>query len=514
MNVFFCNFVVISKNMSRSFINILMFSVISAFLCMAPVHAKEGRAKKFTVVVDAGHGGKDFGAVDNKAKEKDINLGVALQLEKLVKKKLKDANIVMTRDDDTYLTLQQRADIANKAKGDLFISIHTNSVDKSNKNRKTVSGSSVYALGLHKDDNNMRVARRENSVIELEENFDQKYSGFDPSKDESYIIFEMAQKKNLSKSIRFAEQAQKKLVKSGRKDRGVHQAGFWVLWATSMPSVLIELDFICNPTSARYLNSDKGHKELATAIFNALEDYYESWLHSQGRVSDRRERDLSSTENTMREDNAIPSALADTDGNTPLVASSKAVVRTLDKAPARNVGGAYATARRRRRPESAKRSSSARNVETAFIPLHSDSERRGRIVEVAAEPEVHSDLVADDSSADKKSKNKKKDKKKKEKKEKKDKKKSRSSSHNAKIDRFVKVYKIQILASADMLKQNNPRFCGLTPVSTFKENNLYKYYYGESSDKKEIERMLREVRKKIPDAFVVSSMKSMNANKN
>ena len=166
----------------------------------------------------------------------------------------------MTRDNDTYLTLQQRADKANKAKANLFVSIHTNSVDKSNKNRRKVEGSSVYVLGLHKDANNMAVARRENSVIELEENFEERYSGFDPSKDESYIIFEMAQKKNLSKSIRFAKDIQRNLALSGRTDRGVHQAGFWVLWATSMPSVLVELDFICNPESAKYMTSEKGQK--------------------------------------------------------------------------------------------------------------------------------------------------------------------------------------------------------------------------------------------------------------
>ena len=179
-------------------IKILLLLILSSSFMTMTASANNDK-KSFTVVIDAGHGGKDIGAADNGAKEKDINLGVALQLEKLLKKKLKEIKVVMTRDDDTYLTLQQRADVANKAKGDLFVSIHTNSVDKKNKNRKTVAGSSVYALGLHKDDNNMRVARRENSVIELESNYEQKYSGFDPNKDESYIIFEMAQKKNLSK---------------------------------------------------------------------------------------------------------------------------------------------------------------------------------------------------------------------------------------------------------------------------------------------------------------------------
>ena len=143
----------------------------------------------FTVVIDAGHGGHDTGAVDNGVKEKDINLGVAKKLASMIDKKLKGAKVVMTRADDKFISLQERANIANRNRGDLFVSIHTNSVDKKNPNRKSVSGASVYALGLHKDAANQQVARRENSVIELESNYEQKYAGFDPSKDESYIIF-------------------------------------------------------------------------------------------------------------------------------------------------------------------------------------------------------------------------------------------------------------------------------------------------------------------------------------
>ena len=165
---------------------ISLLSVLSllfpAVTFAAPV-SKNGDTGKFTVVIDAGHGGKDTGAIDNNVKEKDINLGVALKLADLIRKRLKDVKVVMTRDNDTFLTLQERADKANKSKGNLFISIHTNSVDKSNKNRTTVAGVSVYALGLHKDQNNMKVAQRENAVIELESNYEQKYSGFDPSKD-------------------------------------------------------------------------------------------------------------------------------------------------------------------------------------------------------------------------------------------------------------------------------------------------------------------------------------------
>lgn len=255
----------------------LLFMILMPFSVNA---AKD--ADKFVVVLDAGHGGKDIGATDNNATEKNINLAVALKVGEFCKKKLKNTKVVFTRDDDTFVSLQGRADIANREKADLFISIHTNSVDVKNKNRRTVAGATVYTQGPHKDDANQGVARRENSVIELENGYEQKYSGFDPNKDESYIIFEMAQKRNLSESNRFAKSVQENLVKiAGRKDRGVHQAGFWVLWSTSMPSVLVELDFICNPESAKFMTSEEGVNKLAEAIFKSIQVYEQNWLQNQ-----------------------------------------------------------------------------------------------------------------------------------------------------------------------------------------------------------------------------------------
>lgn len=263
---------------------LLIILLVTPFLSYA-THKNED---KFVVVLDAGHGGKDFGAHENGAREKDINLQVALKVGDLIKKRLKDTKVVFTRDDDTFISLQQRAEIANMSKADFFISIHTNSVDTKNKNRSTVAGASVYTQGPHKDEANLGVAMRENSVIELENGFEQKYSGFDPSKDESYIIFEMAQKKNLTESARFAKDVQTNLVNmAGRKDRGVHQAGFWVLWSTSMPSVLIELDFICNPESAKYLTSKEGVEELSEAIFQTVKVYEQNFLQKQRMIKDQ-----------------------------------------------------------------------------------------------------------------------------------------------------------------------------------------------------------------------------------
>ena len=456
-----------------------VLSFLVAFSHVTVFAAK--KEKEFTVVIDAGHGGHDVGAVDNGVKEKDINLAVAQKLAALISTKMKDAEVVMTRKDDRYITLQQRADIANNAKGDLFISIHTNSVDKSNPNRRTVAGTSVYALGPQKEGKNMDVARRENSVIELEKDFKQKYSGFDPNKDESYIIFEMAQKKNLGKSLKFANEAKKSLVaNAGRKDRGVKQAGFWVLWATSMPAVLVELDFICNPLCAEYMGSDKGRDELAQALFKALQTYRANLRDSQ--IDGKALRDLA-RQTEVKAANEVPSA------------ENAAASDVSEKKPkSRTATRGSSASKRRRRSESAKNTSDESIVESKTIAV-SRSQKSAIEEDIVVESTLGGSKTIEGEGAVKSGK--------KAKKAKADKKK-KNRRHKTKCSRFVKVYKIQLLASADRLKQNNPRFCGFGPISAFRENNLYKYTYGESQDKGDIEKLLKEVKKKIPDAFIIS----------
>ncbi len=160
------------------------------------------------------------------------------------------------------------------ANADLFISVHVNSIDNRTRGREKVHGASVYTVGLHKSDANLAVAMRENAVIELENDFTETYQGFDPNSSESYIIFELTQNRHMEKSVEFATLVQNGLVKNaGRADKGVRQAGFLVLWATRMPSVLIELDFICNPEAERFLGSDAGRQKCANAIARAVIDY-------------------------------------------------------------------------------------------------------------------------------------------------------------------------------------------------------------------------------------------------
>lgn len=250
-------------------------SVLTA-LCFA-VSLLFSAANAFTLIIDPGHGGKDFGARGKISNEKTINLKVAKQLEALIKEKHPEVTTVFTRPDDSFVSLQDRAKIANKANGDLFVSIHVNSVDRRNKRRTSINGASVYTLGLHKSADNLEVAKRENAVMALEPDYEQRYEGFDPESAESYIIFELSQNKHFEQSVKLADDIQNELIETaGRADKGVRQAGFWVLWSTTMPSVLVELDFICNPVQEKFLASEKGQKKMAEAIFNAVSRYISS----------------------------------------------------------------------------------------------------------------------------------------------------------------------------------------------------------------------------------------------
>ena len=223
----------------------------------------------FTVVLDAGHGGHDAGAVGSFSKEKNINLRYTLLVGDMIKKNIPDAKVIYTRDKDVFVDLNERARIANRNKADLFVSIHTNS----SKNAKA-NGMETFTLGVSKSKENMEVAMLENSVIKLEEDYETKYEGFDPNSVDSYIMFEFMKDQYTDRSITCADFIQTKMIQtSKRNDRGVRQAGFLVLRATAMPSILIELGFISNKDEEKYLNNNDNQVKLATAIFNGIKEY-------------------------------------------------------------------------------------------------------------------------------------------------------------------------------------------------------------------------------------------------
>lgn len=227
-------------------------------------------ANKFTLVIDAGHGGHDSGAPGAISKEKDINLKVALAFGKMVERNCQDVKVIYTRTTDVFIPLSERANIANRNKADLFISVHTNALDGG----KISRGFETYTLGMHRANDNLNVAKRENSVILIEKDYKQRYAGFDPKSSESYIMFELMQDKNMAKSVDLAKLIQSEVCAvSGRVNKGVHQAGFLVLRETSMPSCLIELGFITTPDEEQFLNSADGQNLMAKGIYNAFLKY-------------------------------------------------------------------------------------------------------------------------------------------------------------------------------------------------------------------------------------------------
>lgn len=268
--------------MEKRLINILI-----CCLFVLPIWAQQGsktaqkaaQKKAFTVVIDAGHGGHDPGAMGKLTQEKKLNLEVSQRLEQQIKLHHPDVKVVMTRKNDVFLTLQQRADIVNKNNADLFICIHTNAAENRN-----VTGTETFVLGVDKMQSNLDVAMRENAVMLLEDDYQTTYEGFDPNSVDSYIMFELMQDQYIDQSLNFATLVQHQFTDIGRSDRGVRQAGFWVLHKSACPSVLIEMGFISNINEEKYLASDKGKEDITNSIYQAFEQYKSAYDRKHGIV--------------------------------------------------------------------------------------------------------------------------------------------------------------------------------------------------------------------------------------
>ena len=244
-------------------------TLIWALMCMF-VMTSLAANKRFTLVIDPGHGGHDAGALGAISKEKNINLAVALRFGKYVEQNLPEVRVIYTRKTDVFIPLNERANIANRANADLFISVHTNALPAG----KIARGFETYTLGMHRAKDNLDVAMRENSVISMEKDYQQRYQGFDPRSSESYIIFEFIQGKNMERSVDLARMIQRGVCDgANRPDKGVHQAGFLVLRETSMPGCLIELGFITTPDEERLLNNDSRVDDIARGIYEAFAKY-------------------------------------------------------------------------------------------------------------------------------------------------------------------------------------------------------------------------------------------------
>ena len=234
-----------------------------------PIQAGKISYQVNRIVIDAGHGGYDAGTSGRISKEKDVALSISLELGRILNEYLPEVEVIYTRKNDRFIDLKERARIANREQADLFISIHCNSAGNT-----SVYGTETYVMGLSKVAGNFEVAKRENAVILLEDNYEEKYEGFDPNKEESYILFNMYQKAFIRNSLTLAANIENQFsTRVGRKSRGVKQGPFWVLWDTSMPSVLVETGFLSNANEERYLNDRTGRVYLASGIFRAVRDY-------------------------------------------------------------------------------------------------------------------------------------------------------------------------------------------------------------------------------------------------
>mgnify|MGYP002689503766 FL=1 len=383
-------------------------------------------AKDFVVVIDAGHGGHDAGAVGKTSKEKDINLKVALAVGKLIENSDRDVKVIYTRKKDVFVTLQGRAQIANKNKADLFISIHTNALAKG----RTIQGTETYTLGLHRTQENLEVAKKENAVILIEDDYKTRYAGFNPNSSESYIMFEFMQDKNMKQSVQLATLVQKQFRSTARRvDRGVRQAGFLVLHATSMPSVLIELGYISTPEEEKYLNSQAGINALSRSICQAVLQY-------------------------KKAQTGTASALAMIE---PVEAAVE--IEIPDIQPETTT-------------EKAKVDTEKVKADTSRSPVRSQGTSRTATPAPAgskAKPQT-----------------------------------TNNTEKNAESQNSKPVFKVQILTSSTLLKKDDRKLKGFNPVSYYKENGIYKYTYGESTNYNEILRLKNKASTTFKDAFIIA----------
>ena len=255
-------------------IGLTLFLVLASF---QPVGKRSFAVTK--IVIDPGHGGKDPGTVGSYTKEKDVALQVALKVGEYVKKYVSDVEVIFTRTDDTFVELEKRSEMANNHNADLFVSIHANSLPKKTPltGKLAIKGSEVYVMGAQNTDRALEVAQRENSVILLEEDYQKKYD-FDPQSEESYILYNLTQSAYQDNSLMLASLIDDQLKnRAGRRSYGVRQSSLYVMWSTAMPSVLVEIGYLSNPTEEKELNNPEVQSYIASGIYRAIKEYKEAF---------------------------------------------------------------------------------------------------------------------------------------------------------------------------------------------------------------------------------------------
>ena len=411
--------------------------------------------KKFVLVIDPGHGGKDAGALGAFSKEKNINLNVAMAFGRNVQRNCPDVKVIYTRTTDVFIGLKERAEIANRNKADLFISVHTNALPGG----RQAYGMETYTLGMHRAGANLDVAKRENAVILIEKDYKQSYQGFNPNSSESYIMFEFMQDRNMANSVDLAKMVQRETcAAANRPDKGVHQAGFLVLRETSMPSCLIELGFITTPDEERLLNDKARIENIATGIYRAFVNYKNKYY------------------------NGIVVPYKPTPVPTPAVPDVVPDVYKADDSSLSSQTSSRRSRRRDRAQDDAVKHDSAANRSITHRAQASNQDTYERPAVSTPEQgrsEDHSLPSVTSGEAEEK---------------------IISFGESA----VVPIFKVQIMASTKVIRRNSPRFKGLKDVGHFNENDMVKYTYGASADYNEINRLRKEIADKFPDAFVIA----------
>lgn len=529
--------------MCRKFLFLLWLSISFAAVANA---AKD----KFTLVIDAGHGGNDAGAIGKISKEKNINLNVALAFGRYVENNCPDVRVIYTRKTDVFIPLHERANIANKNKADLFISIHTNALPKG----RIARGLETYTLGMNRAADNFDVAKRENSVILIEKDYKQRYEGFDPRSSESYIMFEFMQDRNMEQSVILAKAVQQRTcAAAGRPNKGVKQAGFLVLRETSMPSCLIELGFITTPDEERYLNTKSGIDALGKGIYQAFLDYKKKYDKSsavQIKTSpapaakpERSRRTTSVTPTTASATPATASATPTTASATPTTASATPTTAVKTRTPAEQVQKTESKRDKRNSKSIIMELTDARNgvstekpkenvVAKPDAPEKADNDamatpeavavaekkaapvsenKVSAVPERPVTPEIKASRTAETAApvrptpAESST--------------------TRSAESPAVFTtaspeptaqpaetvaavsesrNSAPVFKIQILASSSNLPTGDRQLKGMTDVGCYQENGLYKYTVGSSTDYNEIFRLRKSLLESFPEAFIIA----------
>lgn len=483
---------------------------------MATALAQAVGKDQFTLVIDAGHGGHDAGAIGAISKEKNINLNVALAFGRYVERNCKDVRVIYTRKTDVFIPLHTRADIANRNKADLFISIHTNSLPGG----RIARGLETYTLGMHRANDNLDVAKRENSVILIEKDYKQRYQGFDPRSSESYIMFEFMQDKNMEQSVELARAVQRRTcAAANRPNKGVKQAGFLVLRETSMPSCLIELGFISTADEERFLNTDEGIDKLGQGIYQAFLDYKKKFdtatapsvqiqepekvnvptVENPSReaqpekpqqvqkagpqpqmVESQTQKVESQTQKKQRRKNQVMQDLANARAGKSIDDDDEAKTKTADTDsilmvnPVRDAAKPVVVSRpaEEEKPQRTAETPAAKPVEIpmkkAETPVEKPVAKPVKKTETpAAKPAVQPAPQA--TTADE-----------------------------------APVFKVQVLASSTRLPANSAQLKGLADVDCYEEGGLFKYTVGASANYQKIYQLRKSVAEQFPQAFIIA----------